>query len=367
LVFLSGRTVSGTVVQTNETNILLLNDYGAFNYFPSIVKEVRIERAEEPYVTNTNRLPSCRQALLLLGSQPWASNLKQIPATVIDKGIMRNVPYVSFRCGEDYEVNVYGDLDHPAGIEAGVYRNLLGVGAAKSDCLKFISRLLSQAADREIVQGLVLDKDLRTRDGLTFEITPPFAEDAYRGWWVSAYSERAFNDARASEEDLKRITVSKAAVGQGKEPAPWSSDELKLVRRVPPTVISFYSTGLGETIRKAEVKPYVQGISLLWRDATGRAGVVKLADLPEDLRAQFGYDADKAKAADEAEALKRAREWQDAQARAGEYAQVATDASAYTPGASPSGGGGSVYVRGYTRSNGTYVNGYFRSSGGGRR
>jgi hypothetical protein len=77
---------------------------------------------------------------------------------------------------------------------------------------------------------------------------------------------------------------------------------LKLVRRVPPTVISFYSKGLGEFIENAEVKTYVKGISLIWRDAKGSSGVLMLADLPEALRFEFGYDADKAKAADQAEA-----------------------------------------------------------------
>ena len=58
LVFSSGRTVSGTVLQTNESNILLLTDYGALNYSPSIIKEVRMERAEELDVASTNRLPA---------------------------------------------------------------------------------------------------------------------------------------------------------------------------------------------------------------------------------------------------------------------------------------------------------------------
>jgi hypothetical protein len=208
LVFSSGRTVNGTVLQTNENNILLLNDYGALNYSRSIIKEVRIERAEDLYVASTNRFPSSKQALLLLSRRPWASNLKQIPATVIDKGILRNVPYISFRCGGDYEA-----------------------------------------------------------------------------------------------------------------------------------------------------KPYVEGVSLIWRDATGSAGVLMLAELPEDLRAQFGYDAEKAKAA---EALKR----REAQANAAEYARIAQDVQGDTsanPYPNPaSGGGGRVYVRGYTGSNGTYVHSYSR-------
>jgi hypothetical protein len=361
LLFSSGRTVTGTVLQTNANYVLLLTDYGMLNYSPLIIKEIKIERAEEPDVASTNRLPSLKQALLQLGVQPWASALRQIPATVIDKGMLRDVPYMSFRCGEDYEVNIYGDPEHPAGIEAGVYRKLIGDAAARENCVGFVARVLNHQPDRQLLHELNLDRDLRALDGLTFEITPPFAEDAYQGWWISIYSERALNAARASEEELKRITMPKAAAGQSQNPEAWSVEDLKSARRAPPTVITFYSSGLGELVRNAEVKPYVQGVSLLWRDANGQAGVVKLADLPEDLRSQFGYDASKATAADEALA----------RARAAEFARVATDSeagsSSYDPGVPQPAGGGSVYVRGYTRSNGTYVSGYYRSSPGGRR
>jgi hypothetical protein len=122
LVFESGRTVTGTVLQTNDVNVLMLTDSGALNYARVIIAEIKLDRAEELDAHGTNRIPNYRTALLCLSRQPWATDLKQIPATVIDKGILRNVPYVSYRCGELYEVNIYGDLDHPAGIEAGVYR-----------------------------------------------------------------------------------------------------------------------------------------------------------------------------------------------------------------------------------------------------
>jgi hypothetical protein len=131
-------------------------------------------------------------------------------------------------------VNIYGDLDQPAGIEAGVYRKLLGDSSAENNCINLLCDLLGQARDRETIRALDRQKDLRTRDGLAFEITPPSAEDAYTGWWVSVYSEQGLNRARASNEELKQIAVPKAAVGQGKVPSDWSADEIKLARQTLP-------------------------------------------------------------------------------------------------------------------------------------
>jgi hypothetical protein len=67
--------------------------------------------------------PKSSEITAILGKQPWITSLRQIPATVVDKGVMRNVPYLSFQSG-DYELNVYGDPDNPAGVEIGIHRRL---------------------------------------------------------------------------------------------------------------------------------------------------------------------------------------------------------------------------------------------------
>ncbi len=80
--------------------------------------------------------PYCLQ---VAASKSYLTNLVQIPSTVIDNGVFRNVPYKSYRAG-DYEMNVYGDPVQPAGVEVGVYRNLLTSQNAKHQ-LRWIHRL----------------------------------------------------------------------------------------------------------------------------------------------------------------------------------------------------------------------------------
>jgi len=372
LVIFNGSTISGTIIQTNDDTLLLLTDYAAYNFSKANIKEVKAEPTKTVELNSTNRLPDFRRLVSFLSKQSWATNLSPIPATVIDKGILRNVPYASFRCGEDYEVNVYGDLDHPAGIEIGVYRNLLENSSAKSNCVKFVSNLLSQSADKTTLQSLSLKKDLKTLDKLTFEITPPTDEDAYNGWWVSVYSEQKLNLARASDADLKQISTTKSdatkKADQSENPSSWSADELKLARPSQPTLITFMEDKTGTVISNAEVVRVIDGVSLIWRKDNGASGgLVRLEELPEELQVQFGYDPAKTADADALEAQKKAQ-WQ-AQLAAAQAAQEShATADQYGSGDSQfygnlgySSGGGRVYVHGYYRSNGTYVNSYTRS------
>jgi len=135
----------------------------------------------------------CRQAF---AASPWAGDLRDVPSTVIDKGVFRHVSYASCRAGE-YEMNVYGDPEAPAGFEIGIHNELLKSDEAKRNCLELISRLLDNPADRALLASLNRDIDKKVRSGITFEVTPPTAEDAYGGWWISVYDEALLDRLRA--------------------------------------------------------------------------------------------------------------------------------------------------------------------------
>jgi hypothetical protein len=379
IVTASNRIMTGTVIQTNGEDVLILTRFAAFNFSAANIKEIKTEPVDAIESSSTNKLPDFQKAIVFLSKQPWAKNLTPIPATVITKGILRNVPYTSFRCANDYEVNIYGDLENPAGIEIGIYRKLLNDSSAKSNCLKFITDLLAQSEDKEIVQGLNLNKDLKTLNELTFEITPPTDEDAYDGWWISVYSEKQLNAARASDEEMGLISMTQADAAkdarESTNSASWSVDDLKRARPADKTTISFVNTS-GELITNAEVVRVIDGVSLIWRNGPASSGMIKLADLPEDLRVRFGYDAAKTKAADDLAKANKER-WQqeaDAATASAQPANAIEDTlgdafSSYESrnysGRRHSGveysGGGSVYVHGYTRRDGTYVNAYTRS------
>ncbi len=148
------------------------------------------------------RLLGFEQLIETALKHPWAKDLHQVPATVIDKGVLRNVPYLSYRAAQ-FEINIYGDPDHPAGMEVGVYG---GKVASKREIRDVMTEFLLHAEDKEVVRQLSLAQDKREREGMTFEVTPPTAADSYGGWWISFYDACAFERARASENELKEIS-----------------------------------------------------------------------------------------------------------------------------------------------------------------
>ena len=188
------------------------------------------------------------------------------------------------------------------------------------------------------------------------------------------------NLARASDAGLKQISTPKADDNQPRDLSSWTPAELKLARPARPTTITI-TTSFGTVITNAEIVRVNEGVSLVWRSGSA-GGVAKLADLPAELQSLFGYDPNKAATVDAAERERRLRQAQQDQINA-QQAQAIEDESAkriqaareqpavyrggYTGGyvgnsSSSSGGssGGSVYVRGYTKSNGTYVQAHTR-------
>lgn len=231
LLFPKGDPMTGTVLQTNRDEVLFLTDFGTMRFALASLKSIKIDQPEAAELKSTNRIPTFKSLLTLLSRQAWATNLEQIPATVIDNGMLRYVPYLSFRCADDYEINVYGDPASPAGIEVGVYRKLVTDSSAKDNCIKLVSDALGQSADKQIIPSLNLEKDQNGSAGLTFEITPPTEPDAYAGWWISVYDEAKINKARASEEEMKRISVSKQEMArQAQVIGSWTKEEAEKAR-----------------------------------------------------------------------------------------------------------------------------------------
>jgi hypothetical protein len=250
----NGHSLPCTILQTNPTQYTILNGFMVLRMPRSELVGIK-ELDSKPATTavSPHRLAGFRTIVVATTAQPWATDFQQIPATVIDNGVLRNIPYKSFRAGRDYEINIYGDPDTPAGFEIGVHDSLLNDASAKQNCVVFICGLLHEPADRASVHGLFLEKDKKLRDGLTFEVTPPSDPDAYGGWWVSVYNEGTLASVRATDAEMQAITVSRSAVsrrtsgaGSPESRGDWSSDDLRYARprRKHQTADNSYSSGI---------------------------------------------------------------------------------------------------------------------------
>lgn len=202
----NGGTLEGVVLRETPTALVIRLKYATVTLDKSEVSAVEKKAPEEGPAAAPGRLPRWDRAIEVVASRPWAGEFRQIPATVIDKGVFRHVPYMSHKSG-NWEFNLYGDPDRPAGIEIGVYKELLRSDEARKECFEVLAALLRDPADVEVLRSLRPEADRKERAGLTFEVTPETAEDAYGGWWVSVYDARELDAARATEEELKQITV----------------------------------------------------------------------------------------------------------------------------------------------------------------
>jgi hypothetical protein len=199
--------------RVEEAEAVLRNTPKTMREVRALAEEEAKRRAEEVEAARkaeAHRLADAEKCREVAARQTGAADLEQIPATVIDTGVLRHVPYKSFRAG-NFEINIYGDPDEPAGLEVGIYKSLVLSQRAKNQCLEFMAAVLNDPADRDMLKSLQLKQDIRRRDRLTFEVTPETAEDAYGGWWISVYDSTALDRSRASPQELAAITVPRLA------------------------------------------------------------------------------------------------------------------------------------------------------------
>jgi len=205
VVLESGGVLTGKVLKQDDDGVLIQLESGTHRYPPSWLKAVKKEPAAAPHVSNNGqRIPDWAQIVTLLANNKWSDGLKQVPATMIENGIWKNVPYISFQCRSGgYELNIFGDLSNPAAVQIGAMSYLKASDEARSNCVNFICSVLANADDRKMVRALNWNqKDTEKNAGMTCETIQPGEFGSYGGWWVSLYEEKALAAARASDAEL---------------------------------------------------------------------------------------------------------------------------------------------------------------------
>jgi hypothetical protein len=169
------------------------------------------------------KFPSQKRTLAALTPAGFTEPPVQIPATVIDVGRLRFVPYTSYQVGGDREVNIYGDPAAPACVEIGLYRSLLNSNQEKVRCVTFL-RQLFPAIDFSTIRltgGKIL------RGGVVVEVTMPDAPDAYGGWWISVYSLPLLQQSAANIALIPQLTVRRDQAGATAE---WTPVDMQRAR-----------------------------------------------------------------------------------------------------------------------------------------
>lgn len=230
----SGKLLYGDIISTNDRELVIALDYGVHRYKLSEIAHIsandgKITLPDSEKAKAQQRFPNWRKIFGNLARQPWAGDVHQVPAVVIDRGSLYNVPYTSYRCGKGgYELNIYGDPDEPAGVELGVYDDLANDPEARRNCREFIASLLEFSPDADAIFELDDEGGQTRRGNLLIEITPPEAIDSYGGWWISVMRPNAIDAARAMPDEIERISAPLKQAKKGE--AGWTRDEMQEFR-----------------------------------------------------------------------------------------------------------------------------------------
>lgn len=227
VVLADGQRVAGRVLFEGPDSVVVGQPNGTFTLKRSEVMSIHRgagHRGMRRSLVHSERLPTFYSMLEVAARQPWVETLHQVPATVVGEGELRDIPYISHRAG-DIEFNVYGDPEHPAGVEVGIY-NADPDAQTRAKLRAFMAELLPAEADKLVVQNLNLEDDYTDREGLTFNVDPSTAADSFGGWWISIYDRAALERARATAVELAQLTAPAApTTDNSSAPSGWSTSD----------------------------------------------------------------------------------------------------------------------------------------------
>ena len=238
LVLKNGKTVNGLILKNSRDAVLFQEKFEEVTYPKSGIVRIIDHADDDIHYTDIARrgeLPSWRVIANDLRTNDAIESLVEIPATVIDNGEFKNVPYKSFRVNNDIELNIYGDPEDPAGLELGIYGSRSGSEKLRHTLRSYLAGFLTTRDEIAKLYALSFKGGIATSGSLTLEITPKDAPDAYGAWWVSLYDKKALAEARLSDAEYARLAkpVDQVMDKNGRViDNGWTHDQMDLSRHI---------------------------------------------------------------------------------------------------------------------------------------
>ncbi len=208
IILKDGTIVRGLIIKNTRDAVLMQQKLKELAYPKSNIVRINDNSDAKALYTDLNRkgkLPSWRVIANDLRTHDAIKSLVEIPATVIDVGDFKNVPYKSFRVNNDIELNIYGDPENPAGVELGIYGPKSGKTKLRKTLRGYLAGFLTTREEIGTLYSLGLEKGIAQAGNLTIEITPKNAPDAYGAWWVSLYNRKDLQGVRLSDAEYAKL------------------------------------------------------------------------------------------------------------------------------------------------------------------
>jgi hypothetical protein len=215
----NGETISGIIVRNSADAVWIQEGYGISQHPKSEIIRIRNAADIGMEFTDTNTigdLPSWRVMVNDIRNNDRITLLEQVPATAIDNGLYKNVPYLSFRVNELLEMNIYGDPDDPAAIEFGAYGRAAGKDEIRRALRAFLAGFLTSRKEVSAIYSLPFSGGEKCIGTLCVKIIPATAPDSYGGWWISLFNPGKLTSSRMSDASYVKVTKPpKEIIGRG--------------------------------------------------------------------------------------------------------------------------------------------------------
>jgi len=211
VVLNDGTALRGLIVRNDAETLVLQQKTGEKEISKKSIRVINDDNDSSAYFANImdpDKLPPWRMVVQDLRSDDNIRSFREIPATRIDTGYLRGIPYLSFRINERVEMNVYGDSENPVCLEFGVYeRDPEQIARFTRIAREYIAGILRTRQEVAALYSLPDSGGERRVGKFLFKVLPPSAPDAFGGWWLSIYKPGKLESARVSAADYAQVTV----------------------------------------------------------------------------------------------------------------------------------------------------------------
>lgn len=247
-----GRSLRGLILKNTASNVLLQTEHEEINIPKNDIRRIRDEMDGEMVfaeLTGKGKLPVWRSMVMDMREHDSIYSFQQIPATAVEVGIFKNIPYLSFRVNEQSEFNIYGHPDNPVALEFGMYGKRKNSMKYRQIVREFLAGHLHSREEIGALYSISLKGGKKQVGNLVFEITPPKQADSYGGWWISIYDQSRIEGARVSDKKYAAVTrpfdeinnrngtLKKNAV---EEEETWLSESVRQLTGLVPKIRGFY-------------------------------------------------------------------------------------------------------------------------------
>lgn len=210
VIMKDGTRYEGLIIRSNAKEIVLQEFLGERTINKASVQ--RINNADKSMVyfadlVDPDKAPPWRMMVQDLRCNDNIKSFFQIPATRINEGYLKNVPYLSFQVNKHGEMNVYGNPKDPACVELGSYARGERLEKFQELARDFFAGYISSRSALDTFYSLNLKGDEKRVGKFIFKIKPPSESDSFGAWWISIYDPVRLAKARLSDAEYQKLTL----------------------------------------------------------------------------------------------------------------------------------------------------------------